>query len=106
MMAVSGVILLINVSFYELPGSVHRVALFIHDLFFLLLIIFILMHVFLGGGIFQPYRGMHNVMWGDGNISEEDALYHWAHWARDEIDKGNVMYHERNESENEALGDK
>ena len=27
-------------------------------------------------------------MWKDGLISESDALYHWGHWARKELDEG------------------
>ena len=45
-------------------------------------------HIFLGGGIFQPYRGTHRLMFGDGTVSESDALYHWGHWARKELESG------------------
>ena len=27
-------------------------------------------------------------MFGDGTVSESDALYHWGHWARQEIASG------------------
>ena len=72
----------------SLPGGVHGVLLLLHDVFFLLMAIFACAHIFLGAGIFQPYRGMWKVMWKDGLISESDALYHWGHWARKELDEG------------------
>ena len=45
-------------------------------------------HIFLGTGIFQPYRGTHRLMFGDGMVSESDALYHWGHRAREELESG------------------
>lgn len=27
-------------------------------------------------------------MFGDGRVSESDALYHWGHWAREELEDG------------------
>ena len=50
--------------------------------------VFGLAHIFLGAGIFQPYRGTHRLMFGDGTVSEADALYHWGHWARKELESG------------------
>ena len=29
-----------------------------------------------------------NKMFGDGTVSEADALYHWGHWAREEMTSG------------------
>ena len=55
---------------------------------FLLIAVFGLAHIFLGAGIFQPYRGTYKLMFGDGTVSESDALYHWGHWARKEIASG------------------
>jgi formate dehydrogenase subunit gamma len=31
---------------------------------------------------------MRKVMFGNGLISESDALYHWGHWAREELENG------------------
>lgn len=87
-MAITGVLLLLGEVAISLPGSVHGVLLLLHDVFFLLMAIFACAHIFLGAGIFQPYRGMWKVMWKDGLISESDALYHWGHWARKELDEG------------------
>ena len=53
-----------------------------------LIAVFGLAHIFLGAGIFQPYRGTAKLMFGDGTVSESDALYHWGHWARKEIATG------------------
>lgn len=33
---------------------------------------------YLGLGIFTPYRGTVRLMFGDGKVSETDAVYHWA----------------------------
>ena len=69
-------------------GTGYGVVLFLHDLGFLLIAVFGLAHIFLGGGIFQPYRGTYKLMFGNGLVSEADALYHWGHWARKEITSG------------------
>ena len=80
-MAVTGVLLLLGSTLFSF-GSAYGVILFLHDLGFLMIAVFGMAHIFLGGGIFQPYRGMAKLMWGDGTVSESDALYHWGHWAR------------------------
>lgn len=87
-MAITGVLLLLGEVAFSLPAAAHGVLLLLHDVFFLLMAIFACAHIFLGAGIFQPYRGMWKVMWKDGLISESDALYHWGHWARKELDEG------------------
>ena len=87
-MAITGVFLLLGETCLALPGGVHSVLLLLHDVFFLIMAIFACAHIFLGAGIFQPYRGMWKVMWKDGMISESDGLYHWGHWARKELKDG------------------
>ncbi len=87
-MAISGLVLLLGSTLFTMSAQAHTVWLFIHDLGFFVLIIFVLAHIFLGAGIFQPYRGSANLMFGDGTVSESDALYHWGHWARKELDEG------------------
>lgn len=87
-MAITGVVLLLGETCISLSTGVHGVFLLLHDIFFLIMAIFACAHIFLGAGIFQPYRGMWKVMWKDGLISESDALYHWGHWARKELDEG------------------
>jgi len=90
MLAISGLCLwLVNGS-----PMFMGVMRFIHDLFFLLIVIFGVAHAYLGGGIFQPYKNTLGIMWGDGKVAESDALYHWGFWAREEIEKGNVMTEE------------
>jgi formate dehydrogenase subunit gamma len=88
LMAVTGVVMLIGSTVVDMPGSVYGVFLLLHDIGFFLIAIFGLAHIFLGAGIFQPYRGCANLMFGDGMVSESDALYHWGHWAREEIKSG------------------
>lgn len=87
LMGITGVLLLLGTTVIDL-GAAHGVFLFLHDLGFLLIAVFALAHIFLGAGIFQPYRGTAKLMFGDGTVSESDALYHWGHWAREEIATG------------------
>lgn len=101
-MAVSGVVLWLGLTVFDVsPGTIGVMRL-VHDIFFLVLVIFVTAHVFLGGGIFQPYRskyGMIKLMFGSGQISESDALYHWGFWAREELEKGdNVVWREVDEN--------
>ncbi len=87
LMGVTGIILVLGSTVCDF-GWGYSVVLFLHDLGFLLIAVFGLAHIFLGGGIFQPYRGTYKLMFGDGMVSEADALYHWGHWAREEITSG------------------
>ncbi len=87
LMGVTGIILVLGSTVCDF-GTGYGVVLFLHDLGFLLIAVFGLAHIFLGGGIFQPYRGTYKLMFGDGMVSEADALYHWGHWAREEIASG------------------
>ena len=76
------------------PVAEHRRELheyLLHDVFFLALVVFVIAHIYLGAGIFQPYKGSLSTMWGDGKISESDALYHWGKWAREEIEAGKIV---------------
>lgn len=86
-MAVSGVALLLGSTVLDI-GAAYGAFRFVHDLGFLIIAVFGLAHIFLGAGIFQPYRGTYKLMFGDGTVSESDALYHWGHWAREEIASG------------------
>ncbi len=87
-MAVTGVVLLLSTTVVSIDQTVRGGFLFVHDVGFLLIAVFGLAHIFLGAGIFQPYRGTHRLMFGDGMVSESDALYHWGHWARAELKNG------------------
>lgn len=90
LMAVSGLVLWLGTSVWHAGAGAIMVMRLLHDLGFILLIVFGLAHIYLGAGVFQPYRGMVRVMWKDGKIPESDALYHWGFWARKEIEEGNV----------------
>ncbi len=87
-MAISGVSMLCGSTLFEMPRNIYAACLLAHDLGFFLIVVFGLAHIFLGAGIFQPYRGTMRIMFGDGTVSESDALYHWGHWARKEIERG------------------
>ncbi len=83
LMGITGLVLTGNtVGLYSLGTTAHAVWLFLHDLGFFLICIMGMAHILLGGGIIGPYRGMHRVMFGDGSLSEGEAIYHWAHWVR------------------------
>lgn len=88
LMGITGLIMLLGTTLFTLDGGAYRVVLLLHDIGFLLIAVFGMAHIFLGAGIFQPYRGTHKLMFGDGMVSESDALYHWGHWARRELTSG------------------
>lgn len=88
LMAITGVAMLLGSTVFTMPGEPYAVFMFLHDIGFVLIAVFGLAHIFLGAGLFQPYRRTWKLMWGDGYVSESDALYHWGHWARKEIEKG------------------
>lgn len=94
-MAVSGMILWLNTGL--LPDGTGKVAFsaetlmaarLVHDIFFFLTVFVGIAHIYLGAGIFQPYRGTARIMFGDGKVSESDAAYHWGYWANEEIALG------------------
>ncbi|MBE0477043.1 MAG: cytochrome b/b6 domain-containing protein [Coriobacteriia bacterium] len=67
-------------------------GLVLHDVAFVLVAMIMVAHVYLGAGVFQPYRGSWRLMFGNGRVSESDALYHWGHWAEEELrDGSNVV---------------
>lgn len=95
MIGISGIVLLLGTTLFTFNGTLMLVMRFIHDVAFFLLVIFGLAHMYLGAGIFQPYRGTLRLMFGDGKVSESDALYHWGYWAREELESGkNVVCEE------------
>lgn len=55
----------------------------LHVISMIVLGVMLLGHIYLGSGIFQPYRGAIRMMFGDGTVSKEDAEYHWAKWAKE-----------------------
>ena len=89
LMAVTGVVLTLdNLVLVSLSADAHAVWLLLHDIGFFLITVFGMAHIFLGGGLFQPYKGCAKLMFGDGTVSESSALYHWGHWAREQIESG------------------
>ena len=68
--------------------DVFSITLLLHDISFVMISIVMLAHMYLGAGLFQPYRGIARVMFGDGLVSEADARYHWGHWADEELASG------------------
>ncbi|MDO5531832.1 cytochrome b/b6 domain-containing protein [Sutterella sp.] len=94
-MAVTGLILWLQTGL--LPGGGMKVefsadtllwARLLHDIFFVLTVIVGIAHIYLGAGIFEPYKGTARIMFGDGKVSESDALYHWGYWANEELTTG------------------
>jgi len=86
LIALSGVVLVWPVFFGG--GALVAFSLLVHDGVMILLGVMLIAHIYIGAGIFQPYKGSGRLMFGDGKISEADALYHWGTWAREEIKKG------------------
>ena len=97
-MALTGLVLWLNTGL--LPNGGMKVAFsdevllwarMLHDIFFCLTVIVGIAHIYLGAGIFQPYRGTARIMFGDGKVSESDALYHWGYWANEELTTGKTV---------------
>ena len=88
LMALSGLVLWLGTSIWHAPGGVIAGMRLVHDVFFIILVVLGLAHIYIGSGIFQPYRGMGKVMWGNGQISESDAHYHWGFWTREQVAEG------------------
>lgn len=82
----SGVLMLLGVNL--IPVWLFAIAKFAHQVAFVIFAILLVIHIFLGAGIFQPYRRVSRGMFGDGLVSESDALYHWGHWAEEELASG------------------
>lgn len=76
--AISGVILWFGTSLWHFPAQVLVVSRIVHDIAFFFIAFMSIAHIYLGAGIFQPYRGTGNLMFGDGKVNESDALYHWG----------------------------
>lgn len=89
--AVSGLVLWLGMSVFQVNPATEQVMRLIHDICFVVFIIFGLAHIYLGAGIYQPYKGTARLMWRDGKVPESDALYHWGFWAREQIEEGNVQ---------------
>jgi len=87
-MIVTGALLIAGTSGRGFHPEMLLVIRLIHDVGFFWICVFGIAHIYLGSGLFQPYRRTARLMWGDGKVSESDALYHWGHWACEEIEKG------------------
>ena len=95
MLALSGIVLWLNTGFptgsglkVDFAPETLLLAHLVHDVFFFLTVFVGIAHIYLGAGIFQPYRGTARIMFGDGKVSESDAVYHWGYWANEEIALG------------------
>lgn len=85
LISVTGVILLAGA---YVPPAVFRITLLLHDVAFALIAIIMCVHIYLGAGVFQPYRGLARLMFGNGRVTEEEARYHWGYWAEEELASG------------------
>jgi formate dehydrogenase subunit gamma len=86
--AISGVVLWAG---SYISPTVFNVARLVHDIAFFFIVIVGIAHAYLGAGVFQPYRGIARIMFGDGLVSEADARYHWGHWAEEQLAKGDKV---------------
>lgn len=91
-MAISGVALWLNTGMFGLTVQFEAGTLLfwhlVHTICFFLTVFIGIAHIYLGAGIFQPYRGTIRIMFGDGKVSESDAAYHWGYWANEELALG------------------
>ncbi|MGI6104625.1 MAG: cytochrome b/b6 domain-containing protein [Raoultibacter sp.] len=87
LMGMSGLFMWLGTSVWQFPAGAIDVLRLLHDVGYILLIVFVIAHIFLGLGIFQPYRRTARLMFRDGKVSESDALYHWGKWARKELEE-------------------
>lgn len=91
LIAVTGVVLWAGA---YVPPMVFQIALVLHDVSFALIAIIMCVHIYLGAGVFQPYRGSARLMFGNGRVSEADARYHWGYWAEEELASGKNVIEE------------
>ena len=91
-MAISGLVLWLNTGMFGLTVKFEAGMLLfwhlVHSVCFFLTVFIGIAHIYLGAGIFQPYRGTIRIMFGDGKVSESDAAYHWGYWANEELALG------------------
>ncbi|MCL2818301.1 MAG: cytochrome b/b6 domain-containing protein [Actinomycetia bacterium] len=80
---ITGVLMWIGMP--NIPEWLFSLSKFGHVMSFFGWSILMVVHIYLGAGIFQPYRGSARYVFGDGYASAEDAKYHWGHWADDEL---------------------
>lgn len=91
LIAISGAFMWIGVSptlDVEFSSGLMRFMYFLHDGSMIALGVLLLAHIYVGAGIFQPYRGSWRLMFGNGKISADDAMYHWGFWAEKELKDG------------------
>lgn len=86
--SLTGVVLWWPEFFGGASSGLFQWSLMLHSGLMILIGVIMLAHIYLGAGIFQPYKGSGKLMFGNGRVTESDALYHWGHWAKDELKKG------------------
>ena len=75
----TGVILLYRNAFSK---NVVLMATTMHDVGFFVLIVALMGHIYVGLGLFKPYRGIVRAMFGDGTVDEKLAKRLWPDWAK------------------------
>lgn len=91
LISLTGIVLVWPATFGGAGSGLWTWSLLLHDVSMVLLSVLLIAHIYIGAGIFKPYRGMGRLMFGDGKVSETDALYHWATWAKEELRKGDKV---------------
>jgi formate dehydrogenase subunit gamma len=87
--SLSGVFLWVGVP--TISYGLFSFMLLIHDICFFGVSLIMVAHIYLGAGIFQPYRGLGRLMFGSGRVSVGEAQYHWGHWADAELASGEKL---------------
>ncbi len=84
LMGISGLIWVFLERYYpQVPQIVFNFLGLAHLLGALFLLLLLLGHIYLGAGIFRPYRGMIRTMFGDGFIDKDKAYKIWPQWAEE-----------------------
>lgn len=84
LLGISGLIWILLINYYpQTPQFVFEFLSLTHMLGALLLFLLLLGHIYLGAGIFRPYRGMLRTMFGDGYIDKDKAFNIWPRWAEE-----------------------
>jgi len=92
--SISGIFLWIGTP--TISYGLFAAMLLVHDISFFLVSVIMVAHIYLGAGLFQPYRGLSRLMFGNGRVTVGEARYHWGHWAEEELASGKNIVSDTN----------
>lgn len=80
LVSISGIVMYFNIN---LPRNLVQWMYPLHELSMIVLGVFLMVHTYVGTGLFAPYRGIWRAMFWNGKVSEVQAEYHWSKWAEE-----------------------